>query len=94
MEKNNTVPTAIAFIGFVAIFLVVVFLVRGNVDKNKIESAFLATVGTEYLDIWKAEHLAILLKAKMKFGSDMSTWSITDLSSLQKMYEKGLVSIG
>ena len=38
MEKNNTVPTAIAFIGFVAIFLVVVFLVRGNVDKNKIES--------------------------------------------------------
>ena len=38
MERNNTVPTAIAFIGFVAIFLVVVFLVRGNVDRNKIES--------------------------------------------------------
>lgn len=57
-------------------------------DKSKVDLAFLSTVGDEYEDIWTAEHSTIIAKAKMKFGNDMSTWSITDLSSLQKMLKQ------
>lgn len=58
-------------------------------DRAKIEAAFLATVGTEYLDIWNAEHATIIAKAKMKLEkSDMSTWGISDLSTLQKMLKQ------
>ena len=57
-------------------------------DKSKVEAAFLSTVGDEYMDIWASEHTSIIAKAKMKFGNDMSTWSITDLSSLQRMLKQ------
>ena len=57
-------------------------------DKNKIETAFLTTVGEEYMDIWITEHSSIIAKAKMKFGNDMSTWSFSDLSSLQRMMKQ------
>lgn len=59
-------------------------------DRAKVEAAFLATVGNEYEDIWSSEHSSIIAKAKMKFGNDMSNWSITDLSSLQKMLKQAL----
>jgi len=45
-------------------------------------------VGNEYLDIWNAEHTDIINKAKLKLGNDMSTWYITDLSTLQKMLKQ------
>ena len=57
-------------------------------DKAKIEAAFLSTVGDEYMNIWMSEHAAIIAKAKMKLGNDMSAWSITDLSSLQRMLKQ------
>lgn len=57
-------------------------------NKEKIDSAFLATVGTEYSDVWNTEHATIIAKAKMKLGNDMSSWYITDLSSLQKMLKQ------
>ena len=57
-------------------------------DKNKIETAFLTTVGEEYMDIWTTERSSIIAKAKMKFGNDMSTWSFSDLSSLQRMMKQ------
>ena len=57
-------------------------------DKNKIETAFLTTVGEEYMDIWTIEHSSIIAKAKMRFGNDMSTWSFSDLSSLQRMMKQ------
>lgn len=57
-------------------------------NKSKIEAAFLTTVGSEYSDIWASEHSAIIAKAKMRFGNDMSTWSFSDLSSLQKMLKQ------
>lgn len=57
-------------------------------DRNKVEAAFLNTVGTEYADIWALEHSALIAQAKMKFGNDISTWSISDLSSLQKILKK------
>ncbi len=57
-------------------------------DKSKVEKAFLSTVGDEYVDIWMSEHVSIIAKAKMKFGNDMSTWSTTDLSSLQRMLKQ------
>lgn len=59
-------------------------------DENKIEAAFLAMVGSEYVEIWKAERTALLTKAKMQFGNDMSAWSIADLSALQKILKSAL----
>lgn len=57
-------------------------------DKDKIASAFLATVGNEYLDIWNTEHAAIITKAKTKLGNDMSAWGVSDLITLQKMLKQ------
>lgn len=54
-------------------------------DNSKIEAAFLAMVGSEYVEIWNAERTALLTKAKMQFGNDMSAWSIADLTALQKI---------
>ena len=59
-------------------------------DGGKIEAAFLAMVGSEYVEIWSAERTALLTKAKMQFGNDMSTWSIADLSALQKILKNAL----
>ncbi len=59
-------------------------------DGGKIEAAFLAMVGSEYVEIWNAERTALLTKAKMQFGNDMSTWSIADLSALQKILKNAL----
>ena len=47
-------------------------------------------VGSEYVEIWNAERTALLTKAKMQFGNDMSTWSIADLSALQKILKNAL----
>ena len=57
-------------------------------DSAKIDSAFLTMVGSEYVEIWKAERTVLLTKAKMQFGNDMSTWSISDLSALQKIMKQ------
>ncbi len=54
-------------------------------DCNKIEATFMKMVGDEYVDIWNAERTTLLTKAKMQFGNDMSTWSIADLSALQRI---------
>lgn len=59
-------------------------------DKSKVESAFLHTVGDEFMDIWATEHLSIISKAKIKLGNDMSTWSISDLTYLQRMLRQML----
>ena len=57
-------------------------------NRSRIETAFLSTVGDEYADIWMSDHSSIIAKAKMKFGNDMSAWSITDLSALQRMIKQ------
>jgi hypothetical protein len=57
-------------------------------DGSIIEAAFLAMVGSEYVDIWNAERTALLTKAKMQFGNDMSVWSIADLSALQRILKQ------
>jgi len=57
-------------------------------DPEKIRTAFLAMVGTEYRDIWSSDHVALLTQAKIKFGNDMSAWSISDLSALQKLLKQ------
>lgn len=59
-------------------------------DSSKIEAAFLAMVGSEYVEIWNAERTALLTKAKMQFGNDMSAWSIADMSALQKILKSAL----
>lgn len=57
-------------------------------DDSKIEAAFLAMVGSEYIEIWNKERATLLTKAKMQFGNDMSAWSIADLSALQKILKQ------
>ena len=57
-------------------------------DRAKIDAAFLETVGTEYADIWYSNHQVILANAKIQFGNDMSTWTIADMGSLQRMLKK------
>ena len=57
-------------------------------DSSKIEAAFLAMVGSEYVDIWNSERTALLTKAKMQFGNDMSAWSIGDLTALQRILKQ------
>lgn len=57
-------------------------------DRDKIEAAFLGAVGNEYLDIWNEEHTAIINRAKLKLGNDMSTWYIAELRALQKMLKQ------
>ena len=57
-------------------------------DPVKIQAAFLSMVGTEYMDIWSSDHVALLAQAKIKFGNDMSAWSISDLSALQKLLKQ------
>jgi phosphoglycerate dehydrogenase-like enzyme len=57
-------------------------------DRAKIDAAFLETVGTEYADIWYSNHQVILANAKIRFGNDMSTWTIADMGSLQRMLKK------
>jgi hypothetical protein len=37
MDKGNTVPTALAFIGFVAVALIFFFFIRGNVNRGREE---------------------------------------------------------
>lgn len=59
-------------------------------ESSKIEAAFLAMVGSEYVEIWNAERTALLTKAKMQLGNDMSTWFIADLSALQKILKNAL----
>lgn len=83
-KKNHTVDAAV---------VVAITALRSMdnsilTDSTKVEAAFLATVGTEYADIWNTERTAILAKAKIQFGNDMSMWSIADLSSLQHMLKK------
>ena len=38
MDRGNTVPTAIAFIGFVAVAIIFFFFIKGNVLKNREEA--------------------------------------------------------
>lgn len=83
-RKNQTVDTAV----------VAAINDLRNMDNgiltndSKIETAFLAMVGSEYVDIWNAERTVLLTKAKMQFGNDMSVWSIADLSALQRILKQ------
>lgn len=59
-------------------------------DDAKIEAAFLSVVGAEYADIWSKERASLLTQAKLKLGNDMSMWSISDLSTLQRLLKTAL----
>lgn len=57
-------------------------------DDQRIEAAFLATVGVEYKELFAENKGAVLVKAKLEIGNDMSTWSISDLTTLQRILKK------
>lgn len=54
-------------------------------DDQKIEAALIDTIGMEYWEIWLAERDVLISKARQRNGSDMSTWSVTELISVQRM---------
>ena len=85
-KKNQTVDTAVV----AAINALKTMDNSILTDSVKIETAFLAMVGSEYVGIWNAERAALLTKAKLQFGNDMSAWSIADLSALQKILKNAL----
>ena len=85
-KKNQTVDTAVV----AAINALKTMDNSILTDGVKIETAFLAMVGSEYVGIWNAERTALLTKAKLQFGNDMSAWSIADLSALQKILKNAL----
>lgn len=57
-------------------------------DRNKINSAFIFVIGSEYEEIWNTDHKKLITDAKLKFGNDMSQWAIYDLSNFQKMLKQ------
>lgn len=57
-------------------------------DDQKIEAALISTIGLEYKEIWQAERDTLISKARMKNGSDMSTWTVTELISVQRMLKE------
>lgn len=57
-------------------------------DDQKIESAMIEAIGSEYRDIWQTEGDILLSKARMKNGSDMSLWSISELIAFQRMMKE------
>ena len=57
-------------------------------DDQKIESAMIEAIGSEYHDIWQTEGDILLSKARMKNGSDMSLWSISELIAFQRMMKE------
>jgi hypothetical protein len=85
VQKNNhTIDTSVV----AAINALRAMDVAILTDPVKIKTAFLAMVGTEYMDIWSSDHVVLLSQAKIKFGNDMSAWSISDLSALQKLLKQ------
>ena len=83
-RKNQTIDTAVV----AAINDLRTMDVGILTDTSKTEAAFLAVVGSEYVDIWNSERTALLTKAKMQFGNDMSAWSIGDLTALQRILKQ------
>ena len=57
-------------------------------DDLRIEEAFLETVGVEYKELFEENKSAVLVKAKLEIGNDMSTWSISDLATLQRILKR------
>lgn len=54
-------------------------------DDQRIEAALINTIGMEYKEIWRAERDNLISKARMKNGADMSTWTVNELISFQRM---------
>ena len=54
-------------------------------DDGRIEVALISTIGTEYRDIWQAERDVLISKARQRHGADMSIWSVSELSDVQRM---------
>ena len=59
-------------------------------DDRKIEAALINTIGIEYKEIWQAERDVLISKARMKNGADMSTWTVTELISVQHMLKEAM----
>ena len=57
-------------------------------DNSCIERAFMALIGSEYSLLWDVNRNAIITKAKIKIGNDMSTWTAADLTTLLSILKR------
>lgn len=57
-------------------------------DQSKIDAALIALIGQEYKQLWSDNRDVIIAQTKMKIGNDMSMWSVSDLTVLQKVLKK------
>ena len=57
-------------------------------DHSQIEKAFVTLVGSEYSLLWDVNRTAIITEAKIKIGNDMSTWTTSDLTTLQGILKR------
>lgn len=59
-------------------------------DNGKVERAFMTLIGSEYSLLWDMNRTAIITEAKIKIGNDMSTWTVSDLPTLQGILKRML----
>lgn len=83
-KKNHTVDTAV--VGAINAITAMDASLLTNTDK--IENAFISLVGQEYKDIWNSDRVALITETKLKIGNDMSAWSVSDLTILQRVLKK------
>lgn len=57
-------------------------------NPQKLEQAFIEVIGREYRQIWLDNHSAIITEAKIKIGNDMSSWTVSDLATVQRILKK------
>lgn len=53
-------------------------------NNAKIEAAFIKAIGDDYREIFNEERTQILSELKLALGSDISSWSVTDLARVQQ----------
>ena len=82
MDKGNTVPTALAFIGFVAVALIFFFFIKGNVLKNR-----------EEVNQNEADNVGELADISIKMGTKSYKAKSTSTKTTQSFLESLPVTI-
>ncbi len=59
-------------------------------DDAQISEVFANAVGTEYKDILEEDRTEVMTKAKFELGSDISSWGLSDLTTLQRILKKAM----
>lgn len=57
-------------------------------DNATAEQAFMNAIGANYRDIFEEERKEIITELKLKLGSDVSAWDVSDLITVQSTLKK------